>query len=170
VPPASLHQLAMPLAEAHSCEETLGGSILAEPENNENVLTTSPEKIFYIIVKAREFDVKVPPAGLDTGDNPTDDKDVEILEDYADDPTYVELVSALEILNDDEIVEVLALMWLGREDYKAEDWPEVLQEARDAHDDKAVSYLVGTPMLGDYIEEGLALLGYSVEEYEVDRL
>lgn len=143
---------------------------MAEPENDENVLTTSPEKIFYIIVKAREFDVKVPPEGLTTGDNPSDDKNIEILEDYADDPTYVELVSALENLNDDEITEVLALVWLGREDYTAEDWPDVLEEAREAHDDKAVAYLVGTPLLGDYLEEGITQLGYSIEEYEIDRL
>jgi len=143
---------------------------LAEEENNQDVLTTNPEKLFYIIVKAREFDVKVPPGGLDTGDNPIDNKDLEILEDYADDPTYVELVSALENLNDDEIVEVLALVWLGRDDYTVDDWPDILEQARDAHDEKAVAYLVGTPLLGDYLEEGLSQLGYSIEEYEIDRL
>jgi len=143
---------------------------LAEEENDQDVLTTNPEKLFYITVKAREFDVKVPPGGLDTGDNPIDNKDLEILEDYADDPTYVELVSALENLNDDEIVEVLALVWLGRDDYTVDDWPDILEQARDAHDEKAVAYLVGTPLLGDYLEEGLSQLGYSIEEYEIDRL
>ena len=139
-------------------------------DEEEGVLNTSPEKFCYIIVKAREFDVKVAPGGLDTGDNPSDDKDIEILEDYADDPTLQELVSALENLNEDELIEVLALMWLGREDYTAEDWPEVLEEAREAYDSELVPYLVGTPLLGDYLEEGLSLLGYSCEEYEIDRL
>jgi len=143
---------------------------LAEEANDQDLLTTNPEKLFYITVKAREFDVKVPPEGLDTGDNPSDNKDLEILEDYADDPTYAELVSVLENLNDDEIVEVLALVWMGRDDYTADDWPEVLEQARDAHDEKAVAYLVGTPLLGDYLEEGLSQLGYSIEEYEIDRL
>ncbi len=143
---------------------------MAEEANDQDLLTTNPEKLFYITVKAREFDVKVPPEGLDTGDNPSDNKDLEILEDYADDPTYAELVSVLENLNDDEIVEVLALVWMGRDDYTADDWPEVLEQARDAHDEKAVAYLVGTPLLGDYLEEGLSQLGYSIEEYEIDRL
>ena len=143
---------------------------MAEEENEQDVLTTNPEKLFYIIVKAREFDVKVPPEGLNTGDNPSDNKDLEILEDYADDPTYMELVSVLENLNEDEIVEVLALVWLGRDDYTADDWAEILEQARDAHDEKAVPYLVGTPLLGDYLEEGLSQLGYSIEEYEIDRL
>ena len=140
------------------------------PDDGGGVLNISPEKVCYIIIKAREFDVKVPPADLDTGDNPTDDKNVEILEDYADDPTFQELVSALELLNEDESIELLALMWLGREDYTAEDWPEMLEEARNAHDEKLVAYLVGTPLLGDHLEEGLSQLGYSCEEYEIDRL
>jgi hypothetical protein len=138
--------------------------------NNGDVLNISPEKVCYIIIKAREFDVKVAPAGLNNGDNPTDDKDIEILEDYADDPTFQELTSAIELLNEDEVIELLALVWLGREDYTAEDWPEMLEEARDAHDEKIVACLVGTPLLGDYLEEGLSQLGYSCEEYEIDRL
>ncbi len=88
--------------------------------DNGDVLNISPEKVCYIIIKAREFDVKVAPAGLDTGDNPTDDKNIEILEDYADDPTFQELVSAIELLNEDEVIDLLALICLGREDYTAE--------------------------------------------------
>ena len=35
-------------------------------------LSISPEKVFYIIVKAREFNAKVDPAGVDTGSNPAE--------------------------------------------------------------------------------------------------
>jgi uncharacterized protein DUF3775 len=38
---------------------------------------------------------------------------------------------------------------------------------RDKH---IASYLMGTPKLGDYLEEGLAQLGYSLEEFEKNRL
>jgi hypothetical protein len=31
-------------------------------------------------------------------------------------------------------------------------------------------YLLGTPLLGDYLEEGLSQLGYSLEGFEVNRL
>lgn len=151
-------------------EKKTEGAGVAEPNGEGDVLTVSPEKICYIIIKAREFDVKVAPAGLDTGDNPTDDRDIEILEDYADDPTLQELTSALENLNEDELAEVLAMVWLGREDYTAEDWPDILAEARETLDKKAVAYLVGTPLLGDFLEEGFSQLGYSCEEYEIDRL
>jgi hypothetical protein len=31
-------------------------------------------------------------------------------------------------------------------------------------------YIAATPQAGDYIEDTLAQLGYSLEEYEIDRL
>jgi hypothetical protein len=31
-------------------------------------------------------------------------------------------------------------------------------------------YLLGTPLLGDFLEEGLSMLGYSCEEFEIERL
>src|SRR5215471_15391021 len=43
-------------------------------------LTISPETVCYIIVKAREFDVKVDPTDPDSGSNPGDDNEVDILE------------------------------------------------------------------------------------------
>jgi hypothetical protein len=38
---------------------------------------------------------------------------------------------------------------------------------RDKH---ILQYLIGTPKLGDYLEEGLAQLGYSLDDFERDRL
>ncbi|MFQ5760563.1 MAG: DUF3775 domain-containing protein, partial [Acidiferrobacterales bacterium] len=35
--------------------------------------------------------------------------------------------------------------------------------AREARSDHAGAYLLGTPLLGDYLDEGLAQLGYSFE-------
>ncbi len=51
------------------------------------MLNISPEKICYIIVKAREFDAKVEPVEPDPGSNPADGGEREILSDYRDDPT-----------------------------------------------------------------------------------
>src|SRR5258706_6509384 len=80
-------------------------------------LNISAEKVCYIIVKAREFDAKVPPVEPDPGSNPADDGEREILEDYADDPTLLELRSAIDDLNEDEVVDLIALAWLGRADF-----------------------------------------------------
>jgi hypothetical protein len=133
-------------------------------------LTINHEKLGFIIIKAREFDAKVDPVEPDPGSNPTDDDQREVLEDYADDPTYAELVAALQGLNDDEINELIALVWLGRDDYEPSEWDEAVTAAREAHNERAVAYLVGTPNLSDELEEGLAKIGLSIEDIEKDHL
>ncbi|HVA35208.1 MAG TPA: hypothetical protein VNG52_03170, partial [Stellaceae bacterium] len=67
---------------------------------NPVALNINPEKVGFIIVKAREFDAKVEPVEPDPGSNPTDDADREILEDYEDDPTLEELRGAIDSLDD----------------------------------------------------------------------
>jgi hypothetical protein len=133
-------------------------------------LTIGPETVCYIIVKAREFGVKVEPEDLDAGSNPSDDHDVDVLEDFADDPTLEELSSALEALNDDESLDLVALAWIGRGDYTAEDWGEAREQAAEIPVKDRPRYLIGTPLLGDYLEEGLSEFGYSCEDVEVERL
>jgi len=128
------------------------------------------EKLAYIITKAREFDVEVPPVDEDPGSNPSDDAEWDVLQSGADNPTYQELVDAINSLSERERIELLALTWLGRGDYSKEDWGEALKEARRIHDEKETDYLVGTPLLADYLEEGLSQLGYSIGEFEIGRM
>ena len=134
------------------------------------MLTIPIEKLAYIITKAREYDAEVPPVDEDSGSNPSDDLDRDIIEATSDNPTYQELVDALDSLGDPERIELLALMWLGRGDFDKEGWREALEEAGRVHDLKETVYLVGTPLLSDYLEEGLSQLGLSIEDYEIGRL
>jgi len=134
------------------------------------MLTISLEKLAYIIVKAREYDAEVPPTDPDSGSNPADDADLDVFQDNPENPTYQELTDAINSLSDLERIELLALMWSGRGDYGKEEWRDALLEARRIHDEKETAYLVGTPLLGDYLEEGLSQLGYSIEDYEIGRL
>jgi hypothetical protein len=131
-------------------------------------LTISPEKAFFIIVKAREFDEEVAPTDPDSGSNPTDDREVDVLESQPDDPTLEELEDALVGLNIDEQLDLLALTWLGRGDFAS--FEQARREAEDLRNKHIPSYLIGTPKLGDYIEEGLTQLGYSLEDFAVNRL
>ncbi len=133
-------------------------------------LTVSPEKVFFIIVKAREFDVKDVVTEPDPGSNPSDDMEAAVLEDHKDDPTVEEVTSFINALSQDEQIDLVALTWLGRDDYTAADWPDIRAEAAQAWNKRTASYLLGMPMLGDHLEEGLSQLGYSVEEYEMNRL
>jgi hypothetical protein len=134
------------------------------------VLSISPQKVFYVIVKAREFDAKDEVTEPDPGSNPSDDKDAAVLEDHADDPVVEELTSFIDSLSDDEQIDLVTLAWLGRDDYSASDWPDVREEAARAHNERTAAYLLGMPMLGDFLEEGLSLLGYSCEDFEINRL
>jgi Protein of unknown function (DUF3775) len=133
-------------------------------------LTISPEKVCFIIIKAREFDAKDEVTEPDPGSNATDDMDIAVLEDHRDDPVVEEITSLINALSEDEQVDLVALAWLGREDYSASDWAAVREEAARVHNKRTAQYLLGMPQLGDFLEEGLAMLGYSCEEFEIGRL
>jgi hypothetical protein len=50
---------------------------------------------------------------------------------------------------------LVALMWLGRGDYALEEWEDALEFAEETYTDHTAEYLVGTPLLADYLAEGL---------------
>lgn len=134
------------------------------------MLEISPEKVCFVIMKVREFQAKVEVVEPQPGSNPSDEDFREVLEDYADDATYEELKSFLSALNEDEIADLLALSWLGRGDYDKGEWKAAVADARRIENKNAADYLIGTALLGDYLEEGLSQLGYSCEPYEIGRL
>jgi hypothetical protein len=137
------------------------------PESR-RALTISLEKVCFVIAKARELDVKVAPEELD--DASDEDMMQRILEDYVDDPTFEELRSFLEDQNDDELRELLALAWLGRGDFSVDEWGRSVRRVRDVRQYHTIDYLLGTPLLASYLEEGLAQLGLSCEEFELGRM
>jgi Protein of unknown function (DUF3775) len=142
----------------------------ASSDDEESPLTISPEKVCFIIMKAREFDAKEEVTEPNPGSNPADDMDVEVLEEHEDDPVVEELTSLIGSLSEDEQIDLVALAWLGRNDYAPSDWVSVREEAAQAHNQRTAEYLLGIPQLGDFLEEGLSMLGYSCEEYEIGRL
>ena len=133
------------------------------------MLATPLDKLAFIIEKAREFDAETAPTDSDSGSNPSDDGDIAILEATEDNPTEEELAAALNGLGDEQRIEILALMWLGRGDFDREEWRSALAQAREVHNENETGYLVGTPLLADYLEIGLDLLGYSITDGEEDR-
>ncbi len=133
-------------------------------------LSISPETIFFIIVKAREFDAKDPVSEPDPGSNASDDHMISVLEDHGDDASQEELTSLIDSLSVDEQVDLVTLAWLGRGEYSLGDWSEVRAEAAAAHNDRTAAYLLGMPLLPDYLEEGVAMLGVSLEDYEMEHL
>ena len=93
-------------------------------------LSISSEKVCFLIVKAREFDVEEGSSEPDSGSNATDDRMIDVLEEW--------------------------------DDMRTEDFEE--------HAGNVAAYLLGEPLLGDYLEEGLAQFGMSCAEFEIGRL
>ena len=126
-------------------------------------LSISREKVCFFIAKAREFDVKDVSSGQNAGSNAADDAMFGVLENNKDDPTYYELRSYINALNEDEQADLVALVWLGRGDGTIREWRELREEAERLHNNRTAQYLLGKPMLADHLEEALSQFGYSCE-------
>jgi hypothetical protein len=144
-----------------------------EPGAETPALAISPEKVCFVIVKAREFDAKDAVTEPDAGSNSSDDNMISVLEDHSDDPVLEELTSFISGLAEDQQVDLVTLAWLGRDDNTIEDWESLREEAQRAHSSRTThiaDYLLGMPLLSDYLEEGLAQFGQSCADVEIEHL
>ncbi|WP_319775205.1 DUF3775 domain-containing protein [Breoghania sp.] len=141
-----------------------------QTEDDRPELTIALDAACFIAIKARELDVKVEKDDPDDGSNPTDDHQIGVLDEDEDDPVLEEISAFINSLSEDAQIDLVALMWLGRGDYTAQDWESVRQEAADAHNEHTAEYLCGTTLLADYLGEGLALLNYSCADFEEQHL
>jgi hypothetical protein len=127
-------------------------------------LAIATDKVAFIILKARAYDAKEPLTDDESGSNPTDDGDTDILEDVPGDLTRQELADAIRALNEEEQINLVALAWLGRGTYDIGEWDQALETARTEHNKRTAQYLIGLPLLGDYLEEGLAAFGETIND------
>ena len=124
-------------------------------------LMISPEKVAFLIEKAREFDVKEGASDPDSGSNGADDDMIDVLEDNGRDPVQRELTGFINALTEDEQIDLVALMRVGRGDGSIEEWTDLRREAGEQRNGRTASYLLGEPMLGDLLAEGLDEFGVS---------
>jgi hypothetical protein len=132
------------------------------------MLAINPDKVRQIIAEARVFDAKEAVSDPDSGSNPSDDGGADILEDLPGDATYQELAEYIRSLDEDEQIELVALAWVGRGTYGLSEWVDAVAEARRAHNKRTVEYLTSLPKLGDYLEEGLAIIEDGEEAAEAE--
>src|SRR5271169_1807101 len=118
-------------------------------------LSISPEKVFFIIAKSRQAEDSA--AGFERDADSGDDQP----EDHSARTDSAELSGFIRDLNEDEQIDLVTLMWLGRGDGEIDNWRELRAEASRAHNNRTASYLIGTPMLADYLEEALSEFGLS---------
>ncbi|SHM28108.1 DUF3775 domain-containing protein [Roseibium suaedae] len=81
-----------------------------------------------------------------------------LAEEENDDMTEEELRELIADLNVDEAAELVAVVWVGRGDYEAEDFPQAVEDAKDRANASTAKYLMGMPLLADHIEAGLDAL------------
>jgi hypothetical protein len=134
-------------------------------DGNPIELDLDPAIAEFIILKARAFDVKVPPVGPDPGLNAIDDNERGVIEDYPSDETEAELRDAIEGLSEDAAIDLVAVFWIGRGDFTAGDLQDAREAAADRSGPNVANYLMGEPSLGDFLEEGLTQLGYRPQDF-----
>lgn len=81
-----------------------------------------------------------------------------------------ELRAFIDRLNEEEQAALVAVMWIGRGSFEAEDLDEAIATATSEATTPTADYLLGTPHLSDHLENGLELLGLSASDAEDDLL
>jgi hypothetical protein len=133
-------------------------------------LGISVESVCFIIFKVREFEVQADVIEEDPGSIPSDEGFGEGLVSPADDATFDEVKQFVETLDLDEQCELVALSWVGRGDFDLGEWEEAEELARDRHNEHTADYLLGMPLLADYLQAGLDALGISCQDIEKEHL
>jgi len=129
-------------------------------------LTLKPETAFFILLKAREFDAKVAgPDGGEDASNPSDDREVDVLIFGPDDTAEQELFAAIRPLNEDERLDLIALIWIGRGDFGFDEWAEARNAARRIPRAQTPRYVREIPLASDHLESALSELDLSLNDY-----
>lgn len=130
-------------------------------------LALSADTVRMIVQKARSVSESLPDTYEDghEGDVAFDQDKLEnvhfhdgLAEEENDDLSATELKEIIEDLNVDEATELVAIAWIGRGDYDTGDYEVAFVEARERASSPVASYLLGLPLLPDYLEAGLEAL------------
>ena len=127
---------------------------------------TPLDTICRIIVRAREWDAQVPandPDEVDEDEPVATDDEFDVMIDEKNDSVEEEIAAILDDLAEDQLYEVLALAWIGRGTFEAEDWDDAIEAAGDGEDEDVIDQLMDMPMLAAYLEAGLAAFDMSCE-------
>ncbi|MGD2168384.1 MAG: DUF3775 domain-containing protein [Gammaproteobacteria bacterium] len=119
------------------------------------MLDLNPETVEQIIDRAHQYQTRDSMREI----LDEEDADLESLDgaEFHDpeDPIYIELKSVIDDLEPDQQVRLVALMWLGRGDFDIDDWEQAVSRAGEAWNERTAEYLVHTPLLADYLSDGL---------------
>ena len=134
------------------------------------MLEVSPQKVRFLVLKGRQLQAKEvdPLAAADPTSAADEDFPEVLLDDQEEDPVREEILAALTAMNETELADTVALMWLGREDIDTDDWEDVVEEARETLTPNTSAQLLEIPLFPHYLEQGLDAMGYSCDDLEDD--
>ena len=124
----------------------------------------NPQKVCFIAAKAREL-LSEDEGSKPDGSNASDDGERSILTDAAYAPIHAEFSQFVADLDEDETAALVALLWIGRGDFEAKDWEEAVAQARERRETPTATYLLGEPLLPDYLEDALSAYGHSCRDF-----
>ncbi len=131
-------------------------------------LSIGPDTIRHYILRARAISADLPDNYKDGSEHEAEFDPVNLTsrhshdglqEEETENPARGELLELIDDLNVDEATELVAIAWIGRGDFDAGDWDEAVRQARERAAGPTSRYLLGMPMLGDFLEGGLNALG-----------
>ena len=116
----------------------------------------SVAKVLELIEHLRLLDAANGDGDIEGGDDDIDAGAGHLHEDYDQDGTADQIRGVIEGLDVDEQADLVALVWIGRGDFEAEEWPAAVRRAHERRIRSTATYLMGIPNVGDLLEEGLA--------------
>lgn len=141
------------------------------------MLQMNSDKVCFVILRARELleeDLIEDPEREEEEDFDLDHEEafdqIEEHDEEESNPLREELEGFIDGLTQEEKVELVALTWLGRGDYDKTEWEDALEAAADRSNDRTADYLLGMPMLADYLEEGLDAFDLSCADFDEARM
>lgn len=140
---------------------------LQQPAEREWDLTIDPDTVRLLAQKARGLSAAVNDDYEDghehevelDGQSRDSHSHDGLAEEESEDLTAEEFRELVADLNIDEAAELVAIAWIGRGDYDAGEWAEALGDARGRVNKRLWSYLLGMPMLADFLVDGLDAIG-----------
>jgi hypothetical protein len=134
-------------------------------ENEPEMPEINTDKVCFVVAKSRELLAEDDGAQPDAS-NATDDRFSAVLTDAGDRPARLELVEFIQGLDADELDALVALVWIGRGDFERADWRAALKLAGERREGDTAEYLLGIPLLPNYLEDALSAFDRSCSDFE----
>ncbi len=127
------------------------------------MLDINPDTVCQLILLAREFHAQEQVVIPEEPGNPSGDWALQMLASHSDDSTLLQFQTIVNDLEPDQQLQLIALLWLGRNDVELDEWSWALAQAEDSGIKDTADYLICHPLLADYWQAALEIHGYACD-------